>query len=427
MKKPALIFLAAAGCGLAQTPMPLTLAQAETLAMQNHPQLAAARYNASAAAQVPTEIRAGQQPVLTGALTGAEADNGSRLAAGFLNNPALYSRVASGLALSQLITDFGRTGNLTESARLHAQALDQTTEATRTDILLAVNRAYFNELRAEALLKVAQETVNTRQLVADQVAALARSNLKSTLDVSFANVNLSDAKLLLATAQNNIRAAQAELATALGVPGQAQQGGFTLAPEPMPQTLPATVQPLVDQALRDRPDAASLRLERDSAQRFARAERDLYYPTVSVGGAAGVVPTGVVQVPGQYGAVGVNVNVPILNGHLFKARRTEAELHAQSAAENLRDLEYRITRDVEVAYLNSTTAFERIGLTAELLDQARLAADLAQTRYDNGLSTIVELTTAQLNVTAAEIASSSAEYDYQAERANLAYQTGALR
>jgi outer membrane protein len=153
----------------------------------------------------------------------------------------------------------------------------------------------------------------------------------------------------------------------------------------------------------------------------------LYFPTVAVTGVAGLAPTAVSQIPARYGAIGVNVNIPIFNGHLFKARQTEAELRAQTAAQNLRELENRIRRDVGVAYLDAATAFQRIGLTAELLDQARMAADLAQTRYNIGLGTIVELSQAQLNVTAAEIANSSAQYDYQIDRANLNYQAGALR
>lgn len=416
------------GLGWGQNaPMPLTLAQAQNLAIQNHPQLAAARLNASASHQVPVELHAAQLPQFSGSLSAVGADNGSRLAAGLLNNPTLYSRVGAGVSLNQLVTDFGRTKSLVQSADLHVQAQDQDTESTRTQVLLAVNQSYFDELRAEAVLKVAQETVSARQLVADQISALQRSSLRSTLDVSFANVNLSDAKLLLATARNNINAAQVQLANALGIPGQARQGGFTLSAESTPAALPNTVEPLIDEALRDRPDAAALRLEQTSAERTAKAEHDLNFPTVSVAGVAGAVPTGVSEVPGRYGAVGINVNVPIFNGHLFKARQTEAELRAQAAAQTLRDLENRIRRDVEVAYLNATTAFQRIGLTAELLQQARMAADLAQSRYDIGLGTIVELSQAQLNVTSAEIANSSAVYDYQVERANLAYQTGALR
>ena len=415
------------GLATAQNSLPLTLAEAERLAVANNPQLSAAQLNAAASGQVPLELRANFQPMFSGALTGVEADSGSRLAAGGLTNPAVYNRVGTGLMLSQLITDFGRTSNLVSSAKLHAQAEDQVAQATRAQILLAVNQAYFGALRAEAVLKVAQQTVDARQLVADQVSALARSNLKSTLDVSFANVNLADARLLLANAQSEVKTAYAELATALGLPGQYAHGGFSLAPEPLPDVLPATVDPLLEAALRDRPELANLRLEQSSAQRFAQAEKDLVLPTVGVTAAAGFVPTADVQVPGRYGAAGVNVNIPILNGHLFRARRTEAELRAKAAAQNVNDLANRVSRDVRVAYLNASTAFDRLALTAQLLDQARLALDLAQRRYDIGLGSIVELSQAELNVTAAEIAGSSAQFEYQVQRANVSYQIGALR
>jgi outer membrane protein len=68
-----------------------------------------------------------------------------------------------------------------------------------------------------------------------------------------------------------------------------------------------------------------------------------------------------------------------------------------------------------------------MALTQQLQDQARLAMDLAQSRYDLGLSNIVELSQAQLNLTSAQIANTSAKYDYQAQRVLVDYQTGALR
>ena len=82
---------------------------------------------------------------------------------------------------------------------------------------------------------------------------------------------------------------------------------------------------------------------------------------------------------------------------------------------------------MRVAYLNAVTAYQRVGLTAQLLDQARLALDLSQSRYQIGLGSIVELSQAQLNATSAEIASVSAKYDYQAQRALLDYATGTNR
>ena len=68
-----------------------------------------------------------------------------------------------------------------------------------------------------------------------------------------------------------------------------------------------------------------------------------------------------------------------------------------------------------------------MNLSNEFLKQAQLSLDLAQTRYDLGLSSIVELGQAQLNLTSAQIASARARYDYQAQRAILNFQTGALK
>lgn len=116
----------------------------------------------------------------------------------------------------------------------------------------------------------------------------------------------------------------------------------------------------------------------------------------------------------------------MLNGGLFRARQTEVELRAKAARERLNDVANQVTRDVRVAYLNALTAFQRVGLTRQLLQQAQLSLDLAQGRYDLGLSSIVELSQAQLNLTSAQIANASARYDYQAQRVVVDYQAGAL-
>ncbi len=419
------LLISASSCLAQNQTQQLTLAEAEKLALQNNPRISSAKFEAAAAYQVPTEYRSAFQPVLSGSLTGVRADSGSRLAAGGLNNPVVYSRIGSGLSLSQMITDFGRTSNLVQSARFRAEAQDQASETAKAQVLLATVRAYFGVLRARAVLTVAQQTVTARQLVADQVGALAQAQLKSELDLSFARVNLNEAKLLLADAQNGVAAGEADLATAMGIPGQT---AFTLADEPMPaDPLPATVQGLLLEAVQNRPELARLRLEESAARTFTQAERALAFPTIGVLGAAGFVPAGQDAVPERYGAIGINVNIPVFNGGLFKARRSEAELRAKAAAENVNDAANRILRDVRVAYLDASTAFERVGLAGQLLSQAQLALDLAQRRYDLGLSSIIELSQAQLNLTSAQIANASARYEYQMQRSLVQYQIGMLR
>jgi outer membrane protein len=410
----------------AQPPQPLrlTLSEAQRIAIQNNPQYASAKFTAAASYQVPPQYRAALLPNLYGSLTTVGADSGSRLAAGALNNPSVYDRAASGLSISQLLTDFGRTSNLIGMAKLQAQAQDQNSANTRAVILLATSTEYFAVLRAQALLKVAQQTVAARQVVVNQVTALAQSNLKSTLDVSFANVNLADAKLMQAQAENDLHAAEAQLATAMGLPNQTS---FDLSEEPMPAALPDQVEPMIADAMQNRPDLRALQLQEGAAERFTKAEHDLFYPSIGLIGTAGVAPAAEPQISGRYGAVGLNITIPLFNGGLYHAREAEAAMKAKAAGQDVTELGNRITRDVRVAYLNANTAYQKLGLTQQLLDQAQLALNLAQSRYDLGLSSIVELSQAQLNLTSAQIANTSAKYDYQAQRINLDYQTGVLR
>ena len=99
-------------------------------------------------------------------------------------------------------------------------------------------------------------------------------------------------------------------------------------------------------------------------------------------------------------------------------------MKARAAAQNITAEENRVIRDVRTAWLNATTAYDRLGLTQQLLDQAKLALDLAQSRYSLGLSSIVELSQAQLNLTSAQIASASAKYDYQSQTVLVALPDG---
>lgn len=420
----ALSFLLIAVPLLAQTPVKLTLEQAEAMAVKNNPDISESLLNAAAANQVTLQVRSAFLPTVFGSVTGVGALANSSLSAGTLTNSNVYSRLATGVTAGQLISDFGRTSNLTASARLHAEGRADAAKATRALIVLQTDRAYFSVLRATAVLKVAQETVSNRQTLSDQVTALANANLKSGLDVSFANVNLSDAKLLLLSAQNDQRAAYADLTAALG---SRDPQVYELVEPAAPATLSADAAPLIQASLQARPDAQSARAEYNSAIRFTAAEADLRKPTVSALASAGVVPEHADQIHDRYLAAGVNVSVPILNGHLFTARQSEAEYRAQAQAQALRSLENQIVHDVTTAHLNAETAFQRVGLTAELLQQATLALDLSQARYNLGLSSIVELSQAQLNLTSAQIAESTAKFEYDLQRAVLDYQMGVVR
>src|SRR5689334_5683505 len=408
-----------------QAPVRLTLSEAKATALNNHPQVLAAQNEAAYTNEEITISRAPYFPTFSADLTGSQGTPSARIGAGALSASRVFNRFGQGVVFSQLVSDSGRTENLVAGWRFQAQASAQTLQAARYDVLLEVTHVYFAELHAQAVVRVAQATVDARQLFLDQVTTLANNNLKSQLDVSFADVNVSEAKLLLLRAQDTVESSLADLTRALG---SGQPINYQLLDEPLPQSPGDKPDALVMEALDNRPEIASFRAASDAAMKLSEAEKDLARPTVSVVGAAGFLPfinsTGI---PTKYEGVAMNLDMPIFNGHAFSARRDAAAYRANEATNRLRDAQERIARDVRVSWASAMSAFQRIDVTAQFLRQATLALDLAQGRYNLGLASIVELTQAQLNVTQAEIENLGARYDYQTQNAALQYSAGLLR
>ncbi len=401
----------------------LTIRDAEQLAMKNHPRISIGELNALAAKQVARAARAAFLPVVGANATGVTTyTDGNRITAGFLNNPSVFDRAAAGLAAGQLITDFGRTKNLYTAANLNAQAQAQTARATREQIVFVVDQAFYDALSSDVLVRVAEQTVQARQVVANQIQALENAKLRSALDVSFANVALAQAQLLLVNANNNRGVAYAILSEALGLPNEQ---GFELVDTAPPAPPSQDIDTIIQQALDNRPDVKALELQQSAAEHFATAEERLQWPDVNALGAAGVTPVkSDLLTTNTYGAVGVNIHIPIFNGFQFSARAAEARFRAKAAQENVRDLKDRVARDVRQAWLNVNGAFEREGVAAKLLEQATLSLNLAQARYNLGLGSIVELSQAQLQQTEAEIGTVTAKYQYEFSLSALSYQLG---
>jgi outer membrane protein len=405
-----------------QSGTPLTLAQAEAIALKNNPQITVGKLRALRAQQFVRETRSALLPNAYLSLTGVDSHENSRISAGGLNNPIIFPRAASGATVSQLITDFGRTSNLVASSEYQAKAEDQNAVATTAQIVLVVDQAFYNTLETQALVTVAQQTVEARQLLVDKVKALTDAKLKSDLDLSFTKVDLARGKLLLLEAQNNYETSLATLSAILGYP---DEQNFKLVDETSAITLPATdVAALILQALQQRPEVAALQYEIEAAHKFSSAEHDLWRPTVNVLGAAGVAPVRDAHLTNWYGAVGVNINIPVFNGFLYNARAKAADLQTEVNRQKLTDLRNTIARDVRISWQDSNRASERLSVTQQLREQANLALDLAQARYNLGLGSIVEFSQAALQKTEADIADTDAKYQYRLTQIVLAYMTG---
>jgi len=407
----------------------ITRTDAERLALKNNPRIPASHLLALAASQVTRQTRSGELPQISAAITAEKAEDGSRIGSDGLTDSRLYTHAGTGGSLSQLITDFGHTHDLVATNKLQQKAQDQTALATEQDVLLATDQAFYRLLNAQSLLDVAKATVAARGDVQNLISALTKSALKSDLDLNIASADLSQAQLLELDAENGVASASAALAAVLAAPADTLYHAVEdpeAAPPPPPS--PDSSASINASAQAQRPDLQALRSTAAADQKFAIAQQLQHLPTISAlatGGITPVAPDGIF-VPNWYAAAGVNLTLPLFTGFRIDAQAQEARLRQKSAEKQAQDLSNSIARDVRVAVLNAQTAFRRIAVADQFRKQTTQALGLAQTRYKLGLSSIVELSQAQLQSTQAAVAAVNARYDYLLALRSLDYARGQL-
>jgi len=427
MRRSACLLMAALGaaaCAADEPPQALTVEQAKAEALRNHPAYAAAQLRALLAKESLKETQSAFFPSATGYVNAVDAGReDTQIMAGAINNSTVYDRVAEGVSVSQLITDFGRTSSLSSGAKSQVRAAVEGAEASREQVLLNAEANYLAALQAQAVLKVARETLDARQLLVDQVSALAKNQLKSGLDVSFAQVSQEEAELLVQKSEGDVEGAMASLGAAMGL---RTPQAFVLVDDSRTPDGPGDEGPLVDLALRQRPDLLNLQYQRDAAQSVAAADRDANYPTLAAVGVIGNSFSHDAHLPDDYAAAGLQLSVPLFAGGAIVAREHESAIRARVADEALREAEDNAVRDVRLALVAARTAFKRLSTTRKLLSHASEALELARARYKAGSSSIVELSDAQLNQTFAAIALANAEYDTRVQMAVLNFQVGSI-
>jgi outer membrane protein len=273
---------------------------------------------------------------------------------------------------------------------------------------MQVQEAYFAAQATESVRKTAQAVLDFRRVTLRQLTALAQSQLRSALDVQFAQVMVSEAELAVVRAESNVQKAQAELATSMEKKATPiTHSSMNRCRQALTPILPVHRRSTCESA-RSQGLTASQRVCRPRSPRRKRPE----FPDRERMAAGGEVPIHDSTIHRDYGAVGFNINIPIFIGGQYTARAAEAQLEAKAAVKDASLREVEIVQDVRMTWADARDAYLQIDTTRQLADEANVAMRLAQARYDAGLGSIVELNQAALNQTSALITAASARFDY---------------
>lgn len=404
----------------------LGLQQAVDTALQNHPLVLEANAGLIASTARMDQARSLYYPQVyanaDGAAGAARINPRFVTPAGAMLQPNLSS-YAAGLLASQRLYDFGFTNNLVESSHYGERAQEQDVNARRALVIVTVQRGYLNSLKRQRLVRIAEETVRERGLIAGQIETLYRQQLKSKLDLDLVRVELVNAESLLVRSRNDLKASFADLNRAMGIAGPED---YTLEDLAIDVKAQRTLGDLIADSL-THPELKRAKEQTAAAEAKKRAMKSQYLPTVSAVASGGYydtfdpsrnVPTG-----GWWAAGGL-VSMPIFTGGLIENQVKEAAAQQAAAQAQSTNIEQALTQQVTNAYLDTVTSAQQIKLGEELVKTAQEALSLAKQRYKLGLGTVVEVTQAEVGLTAAQTKLAEAQYDYKIAEVTLAYAAG---
>lgn len=392
------------------------------LALQLNPNLKIARDREQMADAQIREISAGALPYVS--LTSNYTRN--------IRRPAFFFKIGeevqkieigennsyiANIEFEQTIFQSGQFGvsKVRKVATLFSELSREGTKLTKDQVILNVRRSFYTVLLSQQVLEVFRETLTQTEAHFEDVKKKYESGVAAEFDLLRSEVDRSEAKAALIEAQNNLELARSALKNAIGLPLDRQlnvTGSLQYQPVPDDEVLRVS-----QEALRVRPEMKQLNLQLEMARLNISIQRGQHLPSLSL--------VGNYQFQGQssdfqFGATersssfttGLSLRFDIFDGFATSARIQQAQAEVNEILHQTDNISQLIKLEIEQATLRMKDAQERIAARQKSVEQAQKAYDIAEVRYDSGISTQLELFDARLALNRTKTNYLQAIYDY---------------
>ena len=358
----------------------------------------------------------------------------------FLNANGTYTDSAGysfGLQLTQPLVDLAAIRRISE-ARATVRAAGRTWDESRLGVAFEVTRRFYELVKAERSLQVLEKAAKRSGELVERSDALYAAGRAQKIDTFNARVNLGNDRILVEQGRTRLVQARADLALALGLPGD--QAVEVVAPATVegptrPSGEPPPLEVLMAQARARRPSLAAAQAQIEAADASLSAARFGYWPTLSAqatyqrsGGAAvsSATADGVFADPARAYTATVGL---VLSWNLFAGRSTEAGVaRAEASSDKVRATAARtidaVAREVTSGRQTVVALSSQVSLSADNLVAAEQSLALARQRLEAGLASQLEVRDASLKLTQAELSLVQARIDHAVAIADLARAVG---
>ena len=318
------------------------------------------------------------------------------------------------VSLRQMLYDFGVTQNEATIKRLNYEGSKETLAAVINDVIYKTKDAYFNLLYAYEAKRVAQDTVDKFQLFYNQAKAFYEIGMNPKVDVTIAESNLSNAKLTLIQADNNVNLAIAKLNNVMGVPFIEKYNVNERLPY---QPFNVTFEGAVSIAREARPELKAAELKVESAHQSLKLAKKAYFPTLTV---EGQYQIGGKHFTSNYGYnFGGYLNFPTVNAALIRNQIKEARYLYDKEIANAQKTQNTIYLEIQNAFLKMEEKKNQMPVALLQVKQAKENYDLSYGRYKVGEASPTELKDSQIMYEEAQLTYYKALYQYNSAKAEL--------
>lgn len=391
----------------------MTLDKCIELALGNNPQINAAFHDILASDTRIKQVWSNYFPKLSWQ-TGYTRIRQLQLSDALGRNLTFNYYILGQVTLQQMLYDFGVTQNQATIRRLDYEAYKTTLGATINDIIYQTKDAYYNLLFAFENKKVAEDTVNKFEMFYNQAKAFYEIGMNPKVDVTIAEVNLSNAKLQLIQADNAVNLAIAKLNNVMGVPFIDK---YNVQERLKYEPVDITFNGAIYIAREARPELKLAELKVESANQTLKLVKKSYFPTLSV--------EGQFQIGGKHWTsnhgynIGGYLNFPTVNGMLIKNEIKEARYLYDKEIANAKNTQNQIYLEIQNAYLLLEEKKNQMPVAMLGVKQAKENYELSYGRYRVGEADPTELKDAQINYQQAQLSYYNALYQYNSAKASL--------
>lgn len=318
------------------------------------------------------------------------------------------------ITASQMLYDFGVTQNQVTIRKLDNQGYKIMLTGIVNDVVCEVKKAYYNLQYALESRKVAQDMVNRYEAFYEQARAFYMAGTSPKVDVTIAEVNLSNAKLMLIQAENSVEIAMAKLNNTMGLP---YSNRYNISDNLRYNPCDLTLTEAIDIARESRPEFQLAEVRVEEARQNVKLVKKSYFPKLT---AEGQYQIGGSTFTSNYGYnFGGYLNFPTINGMLIKNEIKEAKaLHTREQA-NAANTKNNIYFEIQQAYYSMIERKNSIPVSFLGMKQAKENYELSYGRYKVGVGNPVELKEAQVQYQNAMLQYYNSLYQFNSARAEL--------